>query len=257
MAEEVKEVTEKKKKELPIAEVTTCKSTQQMLRKAAEDGVETAMHRAADMKACPIGADSACCKHCAMGPCRLSSKDPYGKTGVCGASIDIIASRNFARMVACGTAAHTDHGMTMLDVFRGVVQGEIKDYQIKDEQKLLDVAEGLGIETEGRAIKEIAMDLYEELERTYTQVEGEIPYANRVPPKTLEKWREAGIVPRGAMREIMEIMHRTHMGVDQDYENMVKQCSRTALADGWGGSTSRCGHGLFGRETGEHHRQRS
>ena len=31
-------------------------------------------------------------------------------------------------------------------------------------------------------------------------------------------------------------MHRTHMGVDQDYENIVKQCSRTALADGWGGS---------------------
>ena len=50
MAEEVKE---KKKKELPIMEVTTCKSTQQMLRKAAEDGVETAFHRAADMKACP------------------------------------------------------------------------------------------------------------------------------------------------------------------------------------------------------------
>jgi hypothetical protein len=44
MAEEVKE---KKKKELPIMEVTTCKSTQQMLRKAAEDGVETAFHRAA------------------------------------------------------------------------------------------------------------------------------------------------------------------------------------------------------------------
>jgi hypothetical protein len=40
MAEEVKEVKEKKKKELPIAQVTTCKSTQQMLRKAAEDGVE-------------------------------------------------------------------------------------------------------------------------------------------------------------------------------------------------------------------------
>ncbi|MGD8382530.1 MAG: carbon monoxide dehydrogenase, partial [Syntrophobacterales bacterium] len=94
MAEEVKK--EKKKKELPIAQVTTCKSTQQMLRKAAEDGVETAFHRAMDMKACPIGADSACCKHCSMGPCRLSSKDPYGKVGVCGATIDTIASRNFA-----------------------------------------------------------------------------------------------------------------------------------------------------------------
>jgi carbon-monoxide dehydrogenase catalytic subunit len=38
------------------------------------------------------------------------------------------------------------------------------------------------------------------------------------------------------MREIMELMHRTHMGVDQHYENLTKQCSRTALADGWGGS---------------------
>ena len=38
------------------------------------------------------------------------------------------------------------------------------------------------------------------------------------------------------MREIMELMHRTHMGVDQDYENITHQCSRTALADGWGGS---------------------
>ncbi|MBE9533721.1 MAG: anaerobic carbon-monoxide dehydrogenase catalytic subunit, partial [Proteobacteria bacterium] len=233
MTEEVKE---KKKKELPIAQVTICKSTQQMLRKAAEDGVETAFHRAADMKACPIGRDSACCKHCAMGPCRLSSKDPYGKTGVCGAPIDTIASRNFARMIAAGMAAHTDHGMVMLDVFREVVQGKIKDYKIKDEQKLMDVAESIGIETAGRELKEVATDLYQELERTYTQVEGEIPFAKRVPPKTLEKWRELGIVPRGAMREVMEIMHRTHMGVDQDYENMVKQCSRTALADGWGGS---------------------
>ena len=83
---------------------------------------------------------------------------------------------------------------------------------------------------------DVAKDLYEELERTYTQVEGEIPFAKRVPAKTLETWRKHGIVPRGAMREIMEIMHRTHMGVDQDYENIVKQCSRTALADGWGGS---------------------
>ncbi|MBI5594378.1 MAG: anaerobic carbon-monoxide dehydrogenase catalytic subunit [Deltaproteobacteria bacterium] len=231
------EAMEKKNRnELDIAQVTTCRSTQQMLRKAAEDGVETAFHRAADMKACPIGADAACCKHCGMGPCRLSSKEPYSKTGVCGATIDTIASRNFARMVASGSASHIDHGMSMLEVFRGVLTGEIKDYQIKDEQKLLDVAASVGIETGGREIHEIAEDLYDELEKTYTQVQGEIPFVKRVPARTLEKWRELKIVPRGAMREVMEIMHRTHMGVDQDYENMVKQCCRTALADGWGGS---------------------
>ena len=98
------------------------------------------------------------------------------------------------------------------------------------------VAESVGIDIEGKSVKEIALELYAELERTYTQVEGEIPFAKRVPPKTLETWRKLGIVPRGAMREIMELMHRSHMGVDQDYNNITKQISRTALADGWGGS---------------------
>jgi carbon-monoxide dehydrogenase catalytic subunit len=171
-----------------------------------------------------------------MGPCRLNAKDPYGKVGVCGATIDTIMARNFARMVASGCAAHTDHGMSMLDVFREVVNGNIQDYKIKDTVKLEEVARSIGIETEGREVMDIAKDLYKELERTYTQVEGEIPFAQRVPAKTLETWRKLGIVPRGSMREIMEIMHRTHMGVDQHYENITKQCSRTALADGWGGS---------------------
>jgi carbon-monoxide dehydrogenase catalytic subunit len=139
-------------------------------------------------------------------------------------------------MVACGGAAHTDHGMSMLDLFREVANGNIKDYTIKDPIKLEEVAQELGIEVEGRETKEIALDLYDELERTYTQVEGEIPFAKRVPEKTLETWRKYGVVPRGAMRELMELMHRTHMGVDQDYENLTNQCSRTALADGWGGS---------------------
>jgi carbon-monoxide dehydrogenase catalytic subunit len=223
-------------KETNVRDWTNCEATAQMLEKAQRDGVETAFDRAANMKPCPIGADSACCKHCAMGPCRLNSKDPYGKVGVCGATIDTIQSRNFARMVAAGAAAHTDHGMVMLNLFGDVVKGKIKDYSIKDPMKLEEAARSIGIETEGRETKDIALDLYHELERTYIQVEGEIPFTKRVPPKTLETWRKLGIVPRGAMREIMELMHRTHMGVDQHYENLTGQISRTALADGWGGS---------------------
>lgn len=224
------------KKSVNIKDLTICDATTQMLEKAKRDGVETAFDRALSMKACPIGADSACCKHCAMGPCRLSSKDPYGKVGVCGATIDTIMSRNFARMVASGSACHNDHGMAMLELFREVVTGKNTEYKIKDPYKLEDVARSIGIEVDGRDIKDIALDLYHELEKTYTQVEGEIPFAKRVPEKTLELWRKNGIVPRGAMREIMELMNRTHMGVDQHYENITKQCSRTALADGWGGS---------------------
>ena len=142
------------------SDVTICEATAQMLRKAQIDGVETAFDRAANMKACPIGADSACRKHCSMGPCRLNSKDPYGKVGVCGADIDTIQARNFARMVASGSAAHTDHGMGILDLFRGVVNGKITNYKIKDTIKLENVAKSIGIETEGKGTTEIAKELY-------------------------------------------------------------------------------------------------
>ena len=239
MADNQTSVKDKKaadKNLLAPRDVTTCDATSKMLIKARQDGVELAFDRAANMKACPIGADSACCKHCSMGPCRLSAKDPYGKVGVCGATIDTIMARNFARMVASGAAAHTDHGMAMLDLFREVVSGNITDYEIKDPIKLRQVAESISIEVDGRSNEDIAMDLYRELERTYTQVDGEIPFVQRVPEETLATWRKEGIVPRGAMREIMELMHRTHVGVDQHYDNITRQCSRTALADGWGGS---------------------
>jgi len=217
-------------------DITACESTQQMIEKSRRDGVKLFFDRAEEIKPCPIGADSACCKHCSMGPCRMNPSDPYKRVGVCGATIDTIVARNFGRMVATGTAAHTDHGMAMLDLFRGVIEGKVIDFEIKDELKLFEVAESLDIETQDRSVKDVATDVYKELEKTYTQVEGEIPLVKRVPKKTLESWRKEGIVPRGAMREIMEMMHRTAMGVDQDYENITKQISRTALADGWGGS---------------------
>ena len=89
MADEKKPVAileEKKAKKIDFRDTTTCETTLQMLRKMEADGHDSAITRAAEMKACPIGADSACCKHCFMGPCRLNAKDPYSKVGVCGAS---------------------------------------------------------------------------------------------------------------------------------------------------------------------------
>lgn len=44
------------------------------------------------------------------------------------------------------------------------------------------------------------------------------------------------MLPRNIDREIVEIMHRTRIGVDQDYENIMKQGTRAAIADGWGDS---------------------
>ena len=126
----------KLKELMKVEEITTCESTAQMITKARRDGVELFFDRANDMKPCPIGDKSACCKHCAMGPCRMNTNSPYDRVGVCGATIDTIAARNLGRMVAAGTAAHTDHGMAMLELFKEVIEGKVIGYSIKDPMKL-------------------------------------------------------------------------------------------------------------------------
>ena len=215
---------------------TMCEATQQMLEKARRDGVILDLDRGYEMKPCPIGVESACCKHCYMGPCRLNPRDPYKKVGVCGATIDTIMARNFGRNVAAGSASHNDHGRHMLGLFKGIIDGKVKDFSIDDTIKLERVAKSLGIDVEGKEVLQVAKELHDELEKTFSNVEGEMPFTRLAPEATREQWRKDGIMPRGAMVEVMELMSRTHIGCDQDYNNLTKQISRTALADGWGGS---------------------
>jgi carbon-monoxide dehydrogenase catalytic subunit len=224
------------KKIVKAADRTACEATQQMLEKARRDGVKLGLDRGYEMKPCPIGVKSACCKNCYMGPCRLNPSDPYKKVGICGATIDTIMARNLARNVATGAASHNDHGRHILELFRGIIDGRVKDFGIEDTTKLERVAKSIGIEVEGKEVHELATELCDELEKTFSNVDGEMPFTRRAPEATRELWRKEGVMPRGAMLEIMEMMSRTHIGCDQDYENITKQITRTALADGWGGS---------------------
>src|SRR5512145_586851 len=87
-------------------------ATRQMLKRAEAENVDTIWDRyEAVQPSCRFGSLGVCCRICSMGPCRISltpGKDP--QTGACGANADTIASRNLARMIAAGTAAHSDHG---------------------------------------------------------------------------------------------------------------------------------------------------
>jgi len=215
-----------------------------MIEKAAGDGVNTAFDRAAAMKPCPIGAVGSCCRVCGMGPCRVplpkgkeeTPEEKRKRRGVCGATAETIAARNFIRMIAGGAAAHSDHGRGVAELFVAVAKGEAPGYEIKDEQKLLQLALDWGIEIGERSNNEIAIDIGEIALSEFGKQEGEILFLRRAPLKRQDLWRKQGVAPRGIDREIVEIMHRTHMGVDQDYQNLLKQGVRAALADGWGGS---------------------
>lgn len=208
-----------------------------MLEKAAADGIETVYDRAEKMKPCPIGADGSCCKHCAMGPCRVAAKkDGTQPVGLCGATAETISARNFARMIAAGAAAHSDHGRGVAEVFLAAAKGEIPGYGINDEQKLYQLAMDFGVDIGERDVKEIAIEVGERALSEWGRQEGELYFMKRAPLRRQELWRKLGVMPRGIDREVVEIMHRTHMGVDQDYRNLMLAGSRAALADGWGGS---------------------
>ncbi|MDD5701513.1 MAG: hypothetical protein PHU23_05620, partial [Dehalococcoidales bacterium] len=219
-------------------------ATLEMIEKAHQDGCSVAFDRVDTMKACPIGAEGSCCKNCAMGPCRVplpkgkeeTPEERKKRKGICGATAETIAARNFARMIAAGSSAHGDHGRRVVELFKAVAAGKAPGYKIKDEQKLLQLALEFGVKIGDRSNEEIARDIGEIAEKDFGRQEGELVCIKRAPLKRQAIWRQQGVVPRGIDREVVEIMHRTHMGVDQDYHSLMAQGTRTALADGWGGS---------------------
>jgi len=227
------ESNESKSKEVKEARPGTCETTLAMIGKAADANVRTVFARREDIKACTIGASGMCCRHCALGPCRITVKNP---TGVCGANADTIAARNFARMVAAGTAAHSDHAREIVHTFLGAVSGEAPDFKIKDEFRLLAFATELGVKVDGRSTKEIAEEVGKICLSQFDQRDEGLIFTKMAPEKRQEIWKSLDIIPRGIDREVVDLMHRTSVGVDQDYKNIIKQSLRTSLADGWGGS---------------------
>jgi carbon-monoxide dehydrogenase catalytic subunit len=236
-----------KKRELKPAEwsdYTSCNVTVEGLKYADQKGYSTAFHRARTTPACPIGKGGSCCKICNMGPCRVvppkgrdeTPEERKKRCGLCGATPETIAARNFARMIAAGAAAHSDHGRHVAHTFLHAAKGELPDYQIKDVPKLLALAMDYGVETEGKEIKDIAVAVGEIALKQYGQQDGEILNVKRAPLKRQEIWRKEGVVPPGIDRPVVEVMHMTHMGVNQEMEHIIRLATKCALADGWGGS---------------------
>ncbi|MDK1031333.1 MAG: carbon monoxide dehydrogenase, partial [Planctomycetia bacterium] len=83
---------------------------------------------------------------------------------------------------------------------------------------------------------DIAVELGEMAIREFGKPAGTQRMVERAPEPRREIWRKLGITPRAIDREVVEALHRSTMGVDQDYKNLLRDASRVALADGWGGS---------------------
>ena len=226
-------------------------AAQEQIHLSQERGLELIWDRLeAQRPQCGFGSLGLCCRHCVMGPCRI---DPLGrgpKKGVCGANADTLVARHINRMIAAGAAAHSDHGRRPALLLKEVAEGKNKVYSIKDEKKLLSVAQRLGIETEGKDILQLAREVAEVALNDYgKQDSAPLRFLEAYAPrKRLALWKRReeellektgalmGVIPRNIDREVVDIMHRTTMGMDHDPLSLLVQGARCALADGWGGS---------------------
>ncbi|MCJ7675827.1 MAG: hypothetical protein MUO33_11850, partial [Sedimentisphaerales bacterium] len=213
------------------------KAAQKMIAQMAKSGQQNAWDRLeAQLPQCGFGKLGLCCRICTMGPCRI---DPFGEgpqLGVCGADADTIVARNFLRAVAAGCSAHSDHGRGVAELFLAAAKGEAPGYQLKDTLKLYKLAQEMGVQTKDRSANEIAVDVGRIALEEFGKSQGTQLMARRAPKPRREIWEKLDITPRAVDREVVEALHRTTMGVDQDYKSILMHASRTALADGWGGS---------------------
>jgi carbon-monoxide dehydrogenase catalytic subunit len=220
-----------------LSKLSISNDAREMLVRAREEGIETVWDRlAAQQPQCGYCSMGVSCRNCAMGPCRV---DPFGEGpqhGVCGADADIIVARNLGRTIAAGASAHSDHGRDILEIFESLAAGKTSGYEIRDERKLMALAKEWGVEAGDRGIDEVARDLADAMMEDFGSRKDHVGFLDRLPEQRRKLFEELHITPRGIDRENVEMLHRTHMGVDNDYANTSLHGLRTSLSDGWGGS---------------------
>ncbi|MBP2146086.1 carbon-monoxide dehydrogenase catalytic subunit [Methanofollis sp. W23] len=182
-----------------------------------------------------------------MGPCRIIPAT--GRVhGVCGADADLIVARNLLDTIVTGAAAHADHGLDLVEALHRMAEaGGVG----ADPGELRESARRHGVQTDPQDDTHVAHDLAHALYEECWSARSETSGVRSAPAQTRAIWAEAGISPRGVGREIVEAMHRVHMGVGADYRSLLLHGLRTALSDGWGGSmvATECSDFLFGTPT--------
>lgn len=219
------------KKEDVIRE-TPDPATREMLLHLEEAGVETVFDRFDQQQPqCNFGLAGVCCRNCYMGPCKITKKSPRG---VCGADADLIVARNMLRAVASGTAAHGARGRESILALKWAGEGKLP-LPIQGESKLRAVCKTFGIDTTGKTLEQLAVEvadiLLEDLSRT---VPGDHKTVHAFASKErLETWEKLGILPISTYHEVFESLHRTSTGTDGDWKNVMRQFLRTGVAFAW------------------------
>lgn len=230
---EVRELTRSFPSKQDVLEQTPDKSVVTMLKFFQEKNMPTTFDRFdSQTPNCAYGLTGVCCKACHMGPCKITPKSPQG---TCGADEHVIASRNILRWMAGGVSSHGARSREIiLNLLNIAKSGD--ESRILGKEKLIAVSKAFEIFHEKKTFCELAEEvckiLLEDLSRPYADEHKTIKafaplYRKRV-------WEDLEIMPISAYQEVFEAMHRTGIGTDGDWENLMVQMLRCGLAFSFG-----------------------
>jgi len=208
-------------------------AVQEMLKKAKEKDVTTVWDRYEKMlPQCGFGDTGLCCRHCLQGPCRINPFGDEPKTGICGATADVMVARGIDRAIAAGTAAHSGHAKHLAHTMFKMANGKAPDYKIKDPDKLKAVALRLGLKIDGKSDIEVAREVAEAALGDFAEKEEGVYWSTTVINESrLKVLKSLNAIPKGIDHEVSEIMHRTLYGVDADAVNLLLGGLRCGVAD--------------------------
>jgi anaerobic carbon-monoxide dehydrogenase catalytic subunit len=200
---------------------------------ARKDGMETIYERFSNQQPqCSFGAMGICCTLCTDGPCQITRK---ASRGVCGASADLIVTRNLLAKCVQGTVANVYHARNVARTLMAVGEGKA-DYEIKEPEKLIGIAKRFGINS-NKSINQIAKEFgsffigqinsndYEELELVKILA----------PQKRYEVWKNLDIIPGGPNSEAATALSKSMTNVNNDVVDLLLHCLRLGIANEYAG----------------------
>ncbi|OPX49503.1 anaerobic carbon-monoxide dehydrogenase catalytic subunit [Clostridium thermobutyricum] len=211
-----------------VIDKTPDPAVRDMILRMEQIGCSTAFDRFDTQKPqCSFGLAGVCCRICNMGPCKITPKSPRG---VCGADADLIVARNMLRSLAGGTAAHGAHGREVILALRYAAEGKL-NLPILGKDILINSAKKFGLETEGKTINQIAIELSDVLlDDMSRSLPGEYKTIKAFAPEERQKvWSDMDILPISAYHEVFESLHRTNEATDGDWKNIMKEFGRCGL----------------------------
>ncbi len=208
-------------------------AVQHIRKNAKYNDIDTGFDRFQSMQdSCGFGELGLCCRNCMMGPCRINPFGEEPSKGICGISADGIVARNLCRMVATGTASHSDHGMHIFEVIEKICKGEKSTFEIKNKTKLLNLSTQYGFKGDEKNETEQLEFLIDLVRKTFSGgAEENVWLKNLLPEQRSEKLKKLNIYPNSIDPIIRTTLHRTHYGVDADPDNLLYGALKCSLAD--------------------------